>query len=264
MLAHGLNEEVRKARHAVPRAMFWSIVMNGAVAYGIVLVICFCAGDVTDLLSSGYPLLVICMNATQCVKTGSAMVGLSMIVTLACCLVSIASASRLTWAWSRDGALPAYFLYIALKSRVPVRSAWLPILLVMLLALLNIGSSIAFNVIVALSTLGLYQSYLMAIAYMLWARHRGKLEPPGWSLWRYGVYINVIAVIYSAYIMVFLCFPSFLPVTASGMNYALPVNAFVQLVAVLCWYFWAKRNWKGLNKDVVDAVVADSDRNTKD
>jgi amino acid transporter len=74
----------------------------------------------------------------------------------------------------------------------------------MLLALLNIGSSIAFDVIVALSTLDLYQSYLMAIACMLWARHRGKLEPPCWSLGRYGVYINVIAVISAAYIMVFL------------------------------------------------------------
>lgn len=259
-----MSEEVRKARHAVPRAMFWSIVMNGALAYGMILVILFCAGDVDELLSSGYPLLLICINATQSASTGSAMVGLSMIVTLACSLGSITSASRLTWAWSRDGALPAYFANIDPKSRVPVRSVWLPVFIVMLLALLNIGSSIAFNVIVALSTLGLYQSYLMAIACMLWARFSGRLEPSGWSLGRYGVYINIFAVIYSAYIMVFLCFPSFLPVTASGMNYALPINAFVQLIALGLWVFWAKKHWRGLNKDVVDVVVADADRNTKD
>ncbi|KAL6248924.1 hypothetical protein RBB50_003987 [Rhinocladiella similis] len=259
-----MSEEVRKARHAVPRAMFWSIVMNGALAYGMILVILFCAGDVDQLLSSGYPLLLICINATQSVSTGSAMVGLSMIVTLACSLGSITSASRLTWAWSRDGALPAYFSYINPKSRVPVRSVWLPVFIVMLLALLNIGSSIAFNVIVALSTLGLYQSYLMAIACMLWARFSERLEPSGWSLGRYGVYINIFAVVYSAYIMVFLCFPSFLPVTAAGMNYALPINTFVQLMALGLWFSWAKKNWRGLNKDIVDVVVADADRNTKD
>ncbi|OAL23813.1 hypothetical protein AYO22_06132 [Fonsecaea multimorphosa] len=259
-----MSEEVRKARHAVPRAMFWSIVMNGALAYGMVLVFLFCAEDVNDLLSSGYPLLLICINATQSTSAGSAMVGLSMIVTLACCLGSIASASRLTWAWSRDGALPAYFSYIDPKQRIPVRSVWLPVFIVMLLALLNIGSSIAFNVIVALSTLGLYQSYLMAIACMIWARYKGRVEPSGWSLGRWGVYINVFAVVYSAYIMVFLCFPSFLPINGSDMNYALPINAFVQLVTLALWFLWGKRNWKGLNKDVVDAVVADSDRNTKD
>ena len=259
-----MSEEVRKARHAVPRAMFWSIVMNGALAYGMVLVILYCAGDVNDLLSSGYPLLLICISATQSVKAGSAMVGLSMIVTLACNLGSIASASRLTWAWSRDGALPAYFSKIDPKHRIPVRSVWLPIGIVMLLALLNVGSSIAFNVIVALSTLGLYQSYLMAIACMIWARLEGRVEQSGWSLGRFGLVINVFAVIYSAYIMIFLCFPSFLPVTSEGMNYALPINAFVQLCALVYWFAWAKKNWKGLNKDIIDTVLADSDRNTKD
>jgi amino acid permease len=51
----------------------------------------------------------------------------------------------------------------------------------------------------------------------------------------------VIVVTYSTYIMVFLFFPSFFPVSASGINYALPINAFVQLVAVLLWYFWTKQ-----------------------
>ena len=77
-----MSEEVRMARHAAPRAMFWGIVMNGALAYGMVLVILYCAGDVNDLLTSGYPLLLICVNATQPVKAGSVMVALSMIVTL--------------------------------------------------------------------------------------------------------------------------------------------------------------------------------------
>lgn len=238
--------------------------MNGALAYGMVLTILYCAGDVEELLTSGYPLLLICINATQSVKAGSAMLGLAMIVTLACSLGSIASASRLTWAWSRDGALPAYFAKIDPKHRIPVRSVWLPIFIVMLLALLNIGSSIAFSVIVALSTLGLYQSYLMSIVCMLWARYDKRVEPGRWSLGAAGVYINIFAVIYSAYIMIFLCFPSFLPVTSAGMNYALPINAFVQICALIYWFAWGKKNWKGLNKDVIDAVTADSDRNTKD
>lgn len=259
-----MSEEVRKARHAVPRAMFWSIVMNGILAYGAILVFLYCLGDVDEILVSGYPLLTICVNATKSVSAGSAMVGSSMIVTIACSIGSVASASRLTWAWSRDGALPAYFSYIDPKHRIPIRSVWLPIVIVMLLALLNIGSSIAFSVIVALSTLGLYQSYLMAIACMVYARIQGRLEPGGWSLGRWGLPINIFAIVYSAYIMIFLCFPSFLPIDPTTMNYALPINAFVQLIALGLWFFWAKKNWKGLNKEIIDVVVGDSDRNTKD
>lgn len=259
-----MSEEVRKARHAVPRAMFWSIVMNGVLAYGMILVILYCLGDVDEILASGYPLITICINATQSVTAGSAMVGASMIVTIACSIGSVASASRLTWAWSRDGGLPAYFSHIDPKHRIPIRSVWLPIFIVMLLALLNVGSSIAFSVIVALSTLGLYQSYLIAIACMLYSRLQGRIEPGGWSLGWWGLPINIFAIVYSAYIMVFLCFPSFLPVDATSMNYALPINAFVQIAAVILWFAWGKKNWRGLNKEIVDAVVADSDRNTAD
>ncbi|KIX04956.1 uncharacterized protein Z518_05828 [Rhinocladiella mackenziei CBS 650.93] len=259
-----MSEEVRKARHAVPRAMFWSIVMNGALAYGMVLVFLFCAGKVDDLINSSYPLLTICVVATGSLRAGSAMVGGLLIVNIACALGSVASASRLTWAWSRDGALPAYFSYIDPRHRVPVRSVWLPIFIVKLLSLLNIANYTAFSVIIALSTFGLYQSYLLAIACMLYARFQGRIEHGEWSLGRWGIPINIFAIIYSAYVMVFLVFPSFLPVDANTMNYALPINVFVLLISLVWWFVWGQRYWRGLNKEVVDAVVADSDRNTKD
>jgi choline transport protein len=259
-----MSEEVRTARYAVPRAMFWSIVMNGALAFGMILVFLFCLGNVDDLLASTYPLLSICMNATGSLVGGSAMVGGVLITVIAVSLGSVASASRLTWAWARDGALPAYFSYISPQHRIPIRSVWLPIFLVMLLSLLNIGSTIAFSVIIALSTFGLYESYLLAIGCMLYARLQGRLQDGGWSLGRWGVPINVFAMIYSAYVMIFLVFPSFLPVDATTMNYALPINVFVLLLALAGWFIWGKDNWPGLNKEIVDIVVADSDRNTKD
>lgn len=48
------------------------------------------------------------------------------------------------------------------------------------------------------------------------------------------------------------------------MNYAFPIFAFVVLVALLLWFVRAKKSWPGLNKEVIDIVLADSDRNTKD
>ena len=81
---------------------------------------------------------------------------------------------------------------------------------------------------------------------------------------RYGVAINVFAMVYTAYIMVFLVFPSFLPVAGDNFNYALPIFAFVIFVALGLWFGWARNNWPGLNKEVIDIVLKDSDRNTKD
>jgi choline transport protein len=259
-----MSEEVRKARHAVPRAMFWSILMNGILAFAMTLVFLFCMGPVEDVMASTYPLLAICMSATGSLVGSSAMVGGILITVVGVALGSVASASRLTWAWSRDGALPAYFSVIDIRHRVPVRSVWLPTFIVMLLSLLNLASYTAFSVIIALSTFGLYQSYFIAIACMLYARSTGRLEDGGWSLGWWGYPINIFAMLYSAWIGLFLVFPNYLPVDSTTMNYALPINAAVWLFAIVSYVFWGKKHWRGLNKEVVDAVVADSDRNTKD
>lgn len=48
------------------------------------------------------------------------------------------------------------------------------------------------------------------------------------------------------------------------MNYTFPIFAFVVRVASGLWFFRAKRVWPGLNKEGIDIVLADSNRNTKD
>lgn len=80
---------------------------------------------------------------------------------------------------------------------------------------------------------------------------------------RWGVPINIFALIYTAYVMVFLVFPAYLPVEGNNFNYALPIFAFVFFVALGLWFGWAKNNWPGLNKEIIETVLLDSDRNTK-
>lgn len=46
----------------------------------------------------------------------------------------------------------------------------------MILSLLNLASYTAFSVIIALSTFGLYQSYIIAIACMLSAKLSGRFD----------------------------------------------------------------------------------------
>ena len=48
------------------------------------------------------------------------------------------------------------------------------------------------------------------------------------------------------------------------MNYAFPIFAFVVLVALVLWFARGRKHWPGLNKEIIDTVLADSDRNTID
>ena len=80
----------------------------------------------------------------------------------------------------------------------------------------------------------------------------------------FSIPVNIFALFYTGWMMVFFCFPTYLPVTAEKLKYALPIFAFVVLVALGLWFGWARKSWPGLNKEVVYAVLADSDKARKD
>lgn len=259
-----MSEEVRKARHAVPRAMFWSICLNSGLAFIMSIVWLFFLGPVEDVLDAYYGLVPIVINATGSVGAGSAMIGCFMITVVAVFLGCIASSSRLTWAWSRDGALPQWFGYVDSRFRVPVRSLWLSITIVAVLLLLNLVSAVAIGIVISLGTFGLFQSYFIAIGCMIYARAQGRVEDAGWSLGRLGWPINIIAMVYTAWVGTFTVIPNYLPITSDYMNYALPINVGVWIFAIVTWFAWARKNWSGLNMEVFEAVLADADRATKD
>lgn len=175
------------------------------------------------------------------------MIGGLLVTVITVFLGCIASTSRLTWAWSRDGALPSWFAYVDPRYRVPVRSLWLSISIVMVLCLLNLASNIAIGIVISLGTFGLFQSYFIAISCVIYARATGRLEDAGWSLGRWGWPMNICGLLYTGWVGIFLVFPNYLPIDAAYMNYALPINVFVWIFAGVTWFAWARKHWLRLN-----------------
>lgn len=95
---------------------------------------------------------------------------------------------------------------------------------------------------------------------MLYTRYSKKqtLQLGEWNLGRWGGPINIFAMVYTLWMIVFLPFPSTLPVTGANMNYAGPVMVFVLVVAISLWYIRAKRHWQGPNITIIDFVLANS------
>lgn len=110
-----MSEEVRRAKQAIPRSMFWTVATNGVLAYTIIITMLFTMGPLDKAMNSSFPIIEICLQATGSAKAATAMVCGLLVISLSVNLASIASVSRLTWAWSRDGALPAWFSYVSLE-----------------------------------------------------------------------------------------------------------------------------------------------------
>lgn len=122
----------------------------------------------------------------------------------------------------------------------------LVIVVIVCLSLIQIGSTTAFNAILSLSTLALYISYVIPITFMAIKRARGQHIPWGpFRLGKLGLPINIWAVIYGVYVIIFLPFPPTLPVTAVNMNYAGPVLGAAILFALVDYGFNGRKRWTG-------------------
>jgi choline transport protein len=101
-------EEVRDASKVVPRVMISTVILNGIMGFVMVVTFCFCITDLQAALdtSTGYPFIEVFYAATNS-KAGTTVMVLILVLLIVCCCISqLATASRQTFAFARDGALP--------------------------------------------------------------------------------------------------------------------------------------------------------------
>jgi L-asparagine transporter-like permease len=72
------------------------------------------------------------------------------------------------------------------KRGVPFDSVYLTPVASDILYLINMGSTLAFNIIVSLSPLGLLSTYMMSICCVLLKRLKGEALPPALGPWKVG------------------------------------------------------------------------------
>lgn len=254
-----MGEETRNAKSAVPFALFWSTATN--IVMGLIMIMTFAMGmpPIDILLDSASPVVTTLLFATASKRATIAIVSGLVVLGVSGTMGVVSSVSRLTWAWSRDGGLPRYFGHVDSVQRVPLRAVILATIIASLLSLLNIGSStyIAFSAIISLSTLAIYLSYAIVLACVLHARINGHFKPGPWELGRPGTMINILGLVYTVYIMVWLPFPNYLPVTAANMNYCGPVFGAIMVGIVTLWFIRAWKSWDGPNRAVVELVLED-------
>ncbi|KXT08154.1 hypothetical protein AC579_250 [Pseudocercospora musae] len=266
-----MSEETRQSRQAVPKAMFWSIAANGMLAFALAVAIMFASGSLDDLVASDLPILVILQKVTGSANVTVALMAITVPIYVNCGMAGTGTVSRLTWAWARDGGLHPWFAKISPTLGVPIQAVVLPTVLVMLLALLNLGSSAAFGAIVALSSMAMYFSYFVAIACFFWARvqRAAELKMGSWDLVTSARRLILGTTSHTdydiglcrhmgeyAWIFVFLPWPNTLPVSASNLNYAGPIFLGCIGFACITWFAWARKNWPGLREEIIEFVLA--------
>lgn len=168
---------------------------------------------------------------------GLALTVLVLIITLFCSISITVAASRTTWAFARDNAIPLARLWSKVDERhgTPIWALVLTTIIEMLLGLINLGSSSAFLAFVSVGVISLAVSYGIPIVISMFHK-RKEVNSARWTLGNYiGPVVNLLAVLWIAFEVVLFSMPTALPVTEVSMNYAIVVFVGFMVLSAI-WY----------------------------
>ncbi|KAF1985419.1 amino acid transporter [Aulographum hederae CBS 113979] len=253
-----MSEETHNAPTTIPRAMIGGVAINGICGFAYILTILYAITDADAVLTgtTGQPILEVFMQATNSVKASSAMLCAVEVIFGFALFGVIASQSRLMWAFGRDRGLPfpAFVSHITAFNQAPTNAILITFSVTCVLSLINIASTTAFNALIALSTLGFYFSYIIPI--IVFALRRFNTENPirfgPWNMGKIGLTVNILAMAFCTFLIIFLPFPPALPITGTNMNYAAPVFIFVMGCAILFYFVVGKKVYHGPIREVED------------
>lgn len=242
-ITHDIAEEVKDASATMPKAIMWSVVLNTLMGFIMAVTLIFTLGDVTSILDTPtrYPFIQVFYNATRSLAATNVMVAIIIICLTSCCISEVATASRQIWSFARDKGLPfsGFLSHVTPGWNIPLRAVVVSLFISALIACINIGSTTALNAINSLGGVSLISSYYITIGCVLLKRLRGEPLPPRrWSLGRYGMAVNMAALVFLTPIWFFYLWPIATPVTAQTMNWA--VVMFGGIVVVSFTYYIVK------------------------
>jgi amino acid transporter len=192
-----------------------------------------------------------------------------------CATSCMTSASRMTFAFSRDGAIPGSETLKKLNNlKVPANSVIFVAIAAAIVTLpalieVNIGTKadpliipVAFYAVTSIAVIGLY----LAFAIPIWLRWRmgDRFEPGSWNNGKKYKWMNLIAVIEIVVVSLYLMMP-FVPGAVpfsedfswKFVNYA-PIVTVGALLLLTIWWYTSAKNWFTGPKHTIDKAVVEA------
>jgi amino acid transporter len=188
-------EEVREPSTQVPKAMVMTIFINTFAGLLFLIPLVFVLPEISDLLAASQPVPVIIKSAIGSSGGAFGLLVPLIVLALLCGIGCTTAASRSTWAFARDGAIPGSGLWqkINTKLDVPLNAMMLSMIVQIVLGVIYFGSSAAFNAFSGVGVICLTASYAVPIAISLFTG-RKQVRGGKFYLGALGAFCNVVAI----------------------------------------------------------------------
>jgi amino acid transporter len=266
-----LSEETHGADDAAPKGVWRSVFYSAVIGWIVLLAITFAATNPAAVTKGGGSALAV-FNSSLTSAGAKAVILISVIGQIFCGMACLTSASRMVYAFSRDGAVPGWRLWSKLNhNKTPTFAVlfvafWALVITLPALKAYTVngvaGVPVAFLAVTSISVIGLYIAYTIPI-YLRW-RQGDAFRPGPWTLGSKYRWVNMIAIVWVGLCVIIFCLP-FSPAavyfgngfTWKAVNYA-PLVTFGVIAAVTIWWFAsAKRTFTGPRRTVETTELAD-------
>lgn len=274
-----LSEETESASQGAARGLWQSIFYSAIGGWLLLLAFLFAvpdnaAGD-PDNAGVGAGGVAYIFTSALDHKLAATVLLVSAVGQFFCTTACLTSASRMTFAFSRDRAIPGSSLWSKVSpSKVPANAVMLVGVVAALITLpalveVNIGTEedplivpTAFYAVVSVAVIGLYLAFLIPI----WLRWRmgDAFEPGSWTNGAKYKWMNLIAVAEIAIIAVYFVLP-FVPAgnpfhedfSWKFVNYA-PILTLGSLAVLAVWWTVSARHWFTGPQHTIDPAVVEA------
>jgi amino acid transporter len=238
-----MTEETSNPRVKAPWGIVLSVGVSGIAGYALLIALTLAIRSIPEVLSAkdasgeSVPAAIAILQQALGAKVGNAMAALASMAMWFCGLACVTSASRALFALARDNGTPfsAFFRRVNRKRGTPGPAIWA----IVASSIAAMAWSGAVPVVTSLSTVALYLAYIIPIVLSARARSSGSNWPSMsvWTLGRWGMPVNVVAIIYTVLISIVLVMP---PNELAGKTLGGVIAALL-----LIYVFEARRKYSG-------------------
>ena len=245
-----MSEETRKASRAAALGVVMSVVMSIIFGWVLLLAVTFAVPDVQGTIGAGAFDVTYIWQHAMSTRWSEFLLVIACVAQFFCGLASLTAASRMMFAFSRDGAVPGGRIWrkVSVRHRVPTNAVVAIAVLAWALMLPTLANgAIGYLVGTSIAVIGLYIAYGVPI-YLRW-RAGDSFQAGAWTLGSHYRWINPIAVCWILLVVILFLMPT-VPAGIpwkSGfdwnvVNYA-PITVGGVLLAVGLWWLASARTW---------------------
>jgi urea carboxylase system permease len=207
-----LSEETNDPRRTAPKAITRCMLISGVGGGLLILATLMAAPDIMSpqLSAEGISYVVTAQLGDVLGRIVLAVVAISI---FSAALAISASATRVMFSMARDGRLPfsAALSAVSPRTHTPILPGIVVGVLSIGVLLINLGQTSVFASVTSVSVVIVYLAYLFVTVPLLWQRLRRNPshvpDPAYFTLGRWGLPVNVVAVVFGVFMLVNVGWP---------------------------------------------------------